>query len=337
MRQVQIHKGNPTLADVHTNRALTDVSEAYYVDESMFLGSSAFPLVPVDKQSNFFYKWPAGEFFRDAARVRAPGTEVIRDGATPSTTSYQCLTYEFGDDIPYEVEAEQDNPLNIRRTKTRRIMQVLLIRRERIFATNFMGTSKWTTDITGASTASTNQVIQWDRSGSTPIDDIEDAKELIHTRSYGACPANTLVLGYQTKKKLKTNAQILDRLKYGQTPGGIAMITDSDLAQVFGVDRILTAGAVYNSANKGATATPAFVTGKVALLCHSAPNPGIDVPSAGMCFVNRNQFAGANGLGALIQEMDIPEKRKINIDGFINFDMKLTAPDLGVFFTTIVQ
>jgi len=333
-----IRKYNPTVADVHTNRQLTDLSEAYYQDESSLLASSVFPIVPVDRQSNFFYVWNRGDFFRDDAQLRAPGTEVHRGGARLSTTTYNCATYDYGDSIPDEVESEADDPLRPRQTATRRVLQVLLIRRERIFCQNFLATGKWTTDITGvASSPASGQVLQWDVSGSTPIDDVNAGRRAIKLAT-GFEP-NTLVLGYDTRLALDTNAQITDRLKYGQTPGNIVTVNDSDLAQVFKVQRVITAGAIYASSNENSagTYTMSFIAGKVALLCYAAPAPGIDTPSAGYCFVNRNQFVGANSLGAVIKEMRNDPKYRTDIDGFINFDMKKTSADLGYFFNSIVS
>lgn len=333
-----IRKYNPTVSDVHTNRQLTDLSEAYYQDEAQYLASSAFPIVPVDRQSNFFKVWNRGDFFRDDARVRTPATEVHRSGSRfESDKTFNCVTYDYGDYVADEVESEADAPIQPRRTATRRVMQVLLIRRERIFSQNYLAAGKWTTTIAGVSgTPASGQVLQWNDASSTPINDVNAGKRAIKIRT-GFEP-NTLILGYDVRLALETNPQIIDRLKYGQTPGSIVTVNDSDLAQAFKVNRILVAGAIYNTANENSAGTYSmdFITGKVALLCYSAPAPGIDTPSAGYCFVNRNQFVGANSMGAVIKEMRNDPKYRTDIDGFINFDQKLTSADMGYFFNTIV-
>lgn len=332
MRQVTVHKHLPTAADVHVNRPLTNMTEAYFQEESAYLASSCFPIVRVNKQSDSYWIWNRGDNFRDEARVRAPGTEVMRSGARLSTDTYNCLIYEFGDDIPDEVRANSD--LNLEPNKARRIIQTLLIRRERIFASNFLATSKWTTDITGASVSpATNEVLEWNNASSTPIDDVLEGKEVI-LKNTGLEP-NTLVLTYDVARTLKTNAQVLARLTGGQTPGGPAIVSNMDLAKVFEVDRILVSKAVYNSALEGATASMGFIATKKALLCYSNPNPTIDSASAGMTFVwtgvpNMNDF----GVQINMQRENL--KYRDVMDGFMNFDQKKTSADLGYFFNEII-
>lgn len=336
MIDIIVRKSLPTVSDVHVDRPLTNMSEAYFQDLSMGLASTCFPVVPVTNQSNKYFTWNKADNFRDEAQVRAPGTEVPRSGATPSTDSYNCLIYQWGDDIAYEVAANSDPGLNLDQTKTRRVIQTLLRRRERIFAANFLATSKWATDITGVSgSPSSGQVKQWNDAASTPIDDVLAGKTTI-LKNTGQEP-NTLVLGYQVRQKLATNAQVLARITGGQTPNGPAKVSDQQLADLFEVDRILVSKGVYNSAVEGASASMDFIAGKVALLCYSEPSPSIDTASAGMTFV---WTGGGNAFwsdyGVRIETMEEPLKRKRNIDGFMNFDQKLTASDLGCFWTSII-
>ncbi len=332
MRNITVHKHLPTAADVHVNRPLTNMSEAYFQEESAYLASSCFPIIRVNKQSDSYWIWNRGDNFRDEARVRAPGTEVMRSGARLSTDTYNALIYEFGDDIPDEVRANSD--LSLEPNKARRIIQTLLIRRERIFASNFLATSKWTTDITGASVSpQTNEVLEWNNASSTPIDDVLTGKEVV-LKNTGLEP-NTLVLTYDVARKLKTNAQVLARLTGGQTPGGPAIVSNADLAKVFEVDRILVSKAVYNSALEGATASMGFIATKKALLCYSNPNPTIDSASAGMTFVWTG-VPSMNDFGVQINMQRENLKYRDVMDGFMNFDQKKTSADLGYFFNEII-
>lgn len=334
MGNIQVHKHLPTVADVHVDRPLTNMSEAYFQEESVYLASSCFPIVRVNNQSDKYWIWNRGDNFRDEARVRAPGTEVSRSGARLSTDTYNCLVYEFGDDIADEVAANTDPGVNLEGNKARRIIQTLLIRRERIFAANFLATGKWTTDIDGASVSpQTAEVLEWNNASSTPIDDVNAGKQTI-LQATGKEP-NTLVLTYDVRLKLDTNAQILARITGGQTPGGPAMVSDADLARVFGVNRILVSKAVYNSAKEGATASMSFIASKKALLCYAEPNPTLDSASAGMTFV----WTGApnmNSFGVQINRQRDSLKYRDVMDGFMNFDQKKTSADLGYFFNDII-
>ncbi len=334
MSDVRIYKSLPTAGDVHNNQPLTNMSEAFMQNPSGFIASQAFPTIPVQNQSDTYYKWTRADFNRDEARVRAAGTRPQGGGARLTTGSYSALVYEWSTPIPDEVRGNTDPGINLDQTGTNYVMQTLLIKRERIFATNFLATSKWTTDITGVSgSPSTGQVKQWNDSASTPVKDVEAGKMAILLAT-GKKP-NTLILGAQVRSTLNYNADILGRVNYGQTPGGPAMVSDQTLATVFGVDRILTSEAIYNSAAEGGTETNAFIAGKVALLCYSEPNPGLMTASAGYVF-GWTGFPGASGAGTLIRTQRDDLAFTDIVVGFSSFDMKLTAADLGYFFTAIV-
>lgn len=331
---VQVYKTIPAMGDVHNNVPLTMFSEAYQQGDSAFIASRAFPTVPVTKQSDIYYIWSRKDFNRDEARKRAPGTPVQRGGQGLSTGSYSCDVWEWGSDIPDEVRANSDPGVNLDTAKTAYVMNVLNIKKEREFAGTFLGTSIWGTDITGvASGPSGSQVVQWNASASTPVADVEAGKMAVLLAT-GMKP-NTLVLGAQVRSKLNTNADIIARINYGQTPGGPAIVTDAALAKVFGVDRILVSEAIYNTAAEGATESNAFIAGKVALLCYSNPSPGLLSASAGMTFA-WSGFPGASAAGTLIRTQRDDKAYTDLIDGFMSFDQKVTAAALGYFFTAII-
>lgn len=332
-RAVRIHKNLPTAQQVHTDAILTDFSVGYMQDQVATLAASVFPTVPVAFQTNKYYVWPKADFFRDEARKRAPGTPVARGGPRLSTDNYYCDVYEWGTTIPDEVRANADNSLSLDQAKTNYVMQILAIRRERDFCSTFMTTGVWGLDITGASTASTNQVVQWDRSGSTPIDDILSARQTILLAT-GKRP-NTLVLGPIAYTKLLTNAQLIARTVNGAIPGQAADVSDADLARLFRVDRVIVAEGIYNTANEGATASMSFICGKTALLCYVDPNPGQNSLTAGATFTWTGMPGGAGG--TMIEKWYDRSIKSDCIDGFANWSMKVVASDCGVFFNTIVQ
>lgn len=331
---VRIYKNLPTAQQVHVDAILTDFSVAYMQDQSALLASSVFPMIPVNHQTNKYYTWPKADFFRDEARKRAPLTPVARGGMRLSTDSYYCDVYEFGTQIADETRGNADNQVSLDQAATNYVMQILAIKRERDFCSTYMTTSVWGLDITGASTASTNQVIQWDRATSTPIDDILSAQRTILLAT-GKRP-NTLVLGFDAYIKLLTNTQIVNRVINGQTPGQAADVSDADLARLLRVNRVIVAEGIYNTANEGATASMSFICGKVALLAYVEPNPGQQSLTAGATFV-WSGAPGASTAGTVVERRYDPEIKGDKIDGFGNWAMKVVAADAGVFFNTIVQ
>ena len=107
------------------------------------------------------------------------------------------------------------------------------------------------------------------------------------------------------------------------------------MAALFELDQIVVMEAVQNTANKGATDAHSFIgTGPDALLCYSAPSPGLMVPSAGYTF-SWTGFLGAsqNGMRMKRFRMDHLESDRIEIDQA--YDQKVVASELGYFFDDV--
>jgi len=331
---VKIHKYLPTENDVHVDSIMTDMSVAYLQDNAAGMASSAFPLKPVLHQTDKYFTWPKADWFRDEAKKRAPGTPVQRGGKRLSTDNYYCDVYEWGDTIPREVRGNADSQLDLDMAATNYVMQILSIKRERDFATNFLGTGIWGTDMTGtASTVSSTQFVQWNSSSSIPIDDVLQGQRTILLNT--GKKANTLILGYDAFVKLKTNAQLIARTVSGQTPGQAAEVTTSDMARLFNVERVIVSESVYNTAKEGQTASMSFIAGKVALLCYVDPSPSLNSVTAGATFV-WSGMANGSSMGTLIEKWWDQPSRSDFVDGFANWAMKVVAADCGYFFTSVV-
>jgi hypothetical protein len=202
------------------------------------------------------------------------------------------------------------------------------------WVSTFFATGLWTYEYDGAAAASGTDLVYWNRSGSTPIEDVADAQIAIQAIT-GYRP-NVLVLGPYVYKDLKNNAEIIDRIKYsGMIP---ALATRNSLAALFEVDKILVAEGVVNSAAKGATEDTDFIAGKHALLAYAAPSPGIKQPTAGYTF----SWTGLEGSGKFGNRMVTIGMPWLGIgterqEGEMSFDCKLVSADLGAFFKDIVE
>jgi hypothetical protein len=107
------------------------------------------------------------------------------------------------------------------------------------------------------------------------------------------------------------------------------------MARLFDVDRVLVAKAVKATNNEGGTGAYAFTHGKHALLCYSAPSPGLLQPSAGYVM----SWTGVSaGLGATIgsSRLRMDSLRADRIEAEVAFDMKVIATDLGYFWNGVV-
>jgi len=330
----------PTSADVHVDSALTNISVAYIQNMASFISTRAFPNVPVMKQSDQYFVFNRGDMNRDEARVRAPGTESAGGGfKLDNTPTYFCKPISWHQDVDLQTLANADAALDLEDAAARYVMQKLLIKRERDFASNYMATSVWDTDITGVDSSPTSvQTIRWDadNASSDPIVDVQTGKETILGNT-GFEP-NTLILGYKVFSELKNHPDIIDRIKYS---GGVgnespALADERTLAQVFGVERVLVSKAVYNSAAEGLTESSGFVVGNDAMLCYSAPSPGIMTPTAGYTFSWRGYLNQTNDFGIATKRFEMPHLESNRIEGAMAYDQKVVSSEMGYFWDAIV-
>jgi hypothetical protein len=233
------------------------------------------------------------------------------------------------------VRANTDSPLNPDRDATVYVAGKMLLKREKVFMQNYFTTGKWTTDIGGVAAAPSGvQTIQWsDYTSSDPLVDIRAQMTLIQ-QSTGFRP-NKLTVGQLVMDKLIDHPDIIDRVKYGQTPGKPAMVNQQTIAAILGLDEIIIGAAIENTAKEGQTAVHSFLSGKGALLTYTPPNPGLQIPSAGYTFTWTGMYGGEAGSGR-ISKFRMEQLKSDRVEGEIAFDARLVAADLGCFFNNII-
>lgn len=317
---------------LHYDAPLTDLSVAYIQDQDRFIARKVFPEVPVEKQSDLYYTWDKDDFLRDEAKERAPGTEAAVTEAQATTDPYFCKEYALARDLPWQRIDNADKALNYEKNAVEQVTNKLLIRQDALWASKYFGTGKWGTDTVGAASApSAGQVLQWSKSGSTPIKDIDTAKTSVDSQT-GFTP-NTLVITPAVLAVLKNHAEILERIKYTER----AIITEELLASVFDIPRVLVARGISTTSKKGAaSATRGYILSDGALLCYAAPNPGIDTPSAGYTFAWTDAERGAGDGGVGFRRFAIEPRKVDRVEGELTFDQRVIGADLGVFFSSII-
>jgi hypothetical protein len=328
----------PTFSDVHISAALTNISVAYYQDQDAYIADKVFPMVPVLHQTDQYFVWSKDDFFRDEAQARADATESAGSGFNLKTQSYSAQVYALHKDIGPQVRANCDPAIDIDVVTTKTLMQKLMIRRDRIFAQDFLTTTLWSQDVTGTAggTPGSTTPAYWnDDANGDPFTDISTWQTYI-LQNTGYEP-NRLVIAYPVYQALRKHPLVIDRIKYTSQPDA-KDVTAQMLADMFDVDECIVSRAVYNSAAEGLTGSYSFVIGKVALLCYAADEPGLMVPSAGYIF-GWQGFTGLNNLG--IRTNQIPMNwlgmGMVRDECEMAFDMDIVGKDLGVFFSGIVQ
>lgn len=324
---------NPTPTDLHVvNAPLTNLSVAWMQADTNFIATKVFPIVPVAQQSNRYYKYDRSEWNRAEAKLRAPGAESAGAGWTLSSDTYLADVWAIHKDNSAQDYANADSAFNLDQEAAQFCTTQMLLRQDLQFLSKYFTTGIWTTDQTGVSGApGANQFRQWnDATNSTPIVDIRKQVTNIALRTGGFKP-NTLILGPEVYQTLLDNPSIISRIQYTQS----GFLTEDLLARAFGVDRVLVAWGVQNTAAEGATESTAFLYGKSALLVYTPPNPGIRTPAAGYTFAWTG-YLGASAMGTSISKFDLVRNKATRIEGESAFDMKVVDAAAGVFFTSAI-
>lgn len=316
----------PPLSQVHIDRALTNISVAYAQDTNEFIHRRVFPLVNVPNKSNNYFIFTKSFWLRTEAKKRAPSTESAGSGFNLETGSFDCDRYAVHQDLDDMIVANQDDPLDLRRSATLYVTYQILLQMELDWQSKFFAASTWTGSTTGADiTPGTT----WDDAASTPIEDIKAQKISIQEKT-GRTP-NKLVLGPEVWNKLSDHPDLVDRIKHTQR----GVLTKELAAQLFEVEEVLVPIATRNTAGENATATMDFVYGKNALLVYAAPAPGLMTPSGGYVF-NWTGYLGAAAGGVQVSRFRVDTLKSDRIEGEAAYAMKVVAADVGAFFSSAV-
>jgi hypothetical protein len=330
---------NPTQSDLHVNVPLTNVSVAYMQDKATFIADKVFPRVPVQKQSDLYWKYSKSDWRRTDAQKRAPGTESAGVGWKVDTGQYFAEVWAVHKDIDDQVRANADSNWRLDSDATQFVTNQLLLRRDLDWNAKFFGTGLWGTDLTGVASAPTaGQFLQWDNAASDPI--VQFANLQTNFVLQSGRKANTLVLGANTIIALKNHPDIIDRIKYTQK----GVVTTDLLASLFDVEKILVSYATVtdvaelNDAKaQDAAATYRFMSNsKSALLCYTPSSPSLMTPAAGYTFTWNGYLAG-NAYGIRMKNFRMEWIEADRIEGEMTYDMRVIAKDMGIFLASAVS
>jgi hypothetical protein len=330
---------NPTQSDLHVNAPLTNISVAYIQSEDTYIADKVFPRVPVQKQSDLYWKYHKSEWRRQDVERRAPSTETPGVGWNVTTDQYFCHVYGIHKDIDDQLRANADSPFNLDRDATKFITNQLLLKRDQDWVRTYFQAGVWDTEVEGkASSPSSGEFLQWNEDGSDPIGDVTEA--VIALRELTGYAPNKLVLAPRVLHALRHHPDILERIKYTQR----GIVTEDLLASLFGVSQILVSWATEVVGNPPRTQDPnvlddnaeyQFITSNNALLVYSNPSPSLMTPSGGYIFTWNGYVAG-NDRGIRVKRFRQEAIASDRIEAEMTYDMKVVAPDVGYFFADAV-
>lgn len=314
----------PTNSQVHTNKPLTNISVAFMQDANEYVADKVFPRVPVSKKSDSYFIYDKEAFARAIAAPRSGATESAGGGYKIGTGSYNCLQKSFHKDVPSDIAANTDAPLDAYRDATEFVTRAMLLKKEEDFAAAYFTSTPWT----AGNTATLSGTSQWSHTSSDPINAIKAAIRTVQK----AClvKPNVMVVGPEVFDKLAEHPDLVDRYKYTNAK----TLTAEMLASLFGIEKLLVGEGVKATNVEGQATTTGYIFGKHCLLAYAAPRPSLLMPSAGYNFTWN---AYGNGFGARIRRYPMIHLNDAErIEGDMAYDTKVVCPDAGYFFTDAV-
>jgi hypothetical protein len=289
----------------------------YQNDDAGYAADEVFPEIPVDKQSD---KYPiyGQENFRADDDLRAPGGESDEMRWSLSTDQYYCDGHAKSMVIPDEWRENEDAVLDVDVDTTTMLTDQIFLRRE-VDAYNQVSAGLTGVDLAGS---------KWDNDANDPIKVVDAAKETI--RKATGMKANRLLLPEPVYRGIRNNALVKARIS-GAPTFDASLITQQQLATVFGVEKVVLASAVYATSKEGQTQTNDYIWGKNAMLFYKPPSPGKRAVSLGYRMTwNKGR------LGALVYRFRLDSRHSDKIEVMRYYAQKIVAAGAGVCWNNVI-
>jgi len=309
--------GLSTGRDLHVDTFLSEIA-INYRPEGMIADMIA-PVVSVAKETNYYPVFNRGETFAIEDTSRSRMTEAKRVTRSVSTAAYACKNYALAYDVPIEDRANMDAALQFELDAgAARYLETKLMLDWDRRVTNLIGSASnvSTGFLTGSSWVGATQ--------GDPVSMIWKVMEQVQSQT--AQKPNSLLFGWQAWNLFRRNVNARNYV-LGLNNGGGA-VTREATRNAFEVDRLVVAGAFYNTANE---AQPASLTSNVlkdAVLAYYAPlAPSRETPS----FMYSFRWT-APELGTPLAVIRHPYDTRKKIDGIemqYYQDEKITGSEYG--------
>lgn len=238
-----------------------------------FIGFEVLPLFDTALQTANFSKVPVEAWLEDGDTKRAAGGGYNRGEWEFTQDNYATQEYGAEELIDDRERAIYRYTIDFERVATWRALWRVLLGHEKRTAAAIFNTTTWTP------TSVTNE---WNTQNATPVDDVIALLERIEL----ACgkEANRMVMSKTVFRNLQTCPQIIDRIKYSGLDDP-KQISVKALEALFQVEKILIAGGIRNTANKGQTASLSRIWDDEYVWAGVVdPSPDLRLPRVGLTF-----------------------------------------------------
>ena len=298
--------------------ALTNVSVAF--KSPNYKIEEILPRVPVSKTTAKYYVFDK-ENLRITETARAGKTVSNEVTYTVSTGTYTMIRHSNHGLIDQE---DRDNAAGTALSPDADMTEVLT---EKMLARMEYEGERLifdTVDYATGNKAAITGTAKWDVGTiADPIGQIESASLTI-LKKIGRRP-NTLVLGAEVWKAIKTSNAVRDNIKYT----GFGVPTEEIVAKMFDIDKVVRAEGTYNSVVEGQTDSLLFLWGKRAALLYVSPTPALKSPTFGYIF--------SHPRGRYVTSWYDPDRDATKIEVNDMFQVKKVDNTAGFLFDGVVS
>lgn len=246
------------------DKLLTNVSNG--LKPEGLVGELVLPELQVQQSSGKLAKYGTSHLRIEHSAVGGRGAYRRVEAMVRDSNSYLIKGHGLEGLVTPDDYRNYDQPFKPESEETEGITSMLLLEKEKALADSLSSTSVLTqnTTLSGITQLS-------DYANSAALSVFKTARLAIRN-GCGAIP-NVAIMDWQVADVLRYHPELLDSLGFKYTkPGGLA---DDDLAKAMGVQKLMIANAMYESANEGQTSSLAPVWGKHIILavCPDKPAP----------------------------------------------------------------
>ena len=323
------------------NMYLTNMSIAYLQKpENVAKGLKLFPRVPVATATGHYYKYDKATLARDDVKRKPAFGRVEPSVMGNDEETYSCKVDQVTMGIDQiaalnYTRAGVTGAIDPRKSITIAATEKMNTHLDVMFSKAFFKAGVWQNELEGVTaTPSGKQFYQFDNDNADPIQLFDSL--CVEIQREGRRKPNKLALGVDTFTALKSNAMILERVKFGGSTLNPATVNERALAELFGLNEVVVLDSSYNTAPLGAEPTMEFICDtKGALLLYAPDTPHIDEPSAGYTFSwdplgNGQQVVFSHYLGENGTHSEF-------VEGICAYDMKKTGDDMAVYLKNCVS
>ena len=250
-------------------------------DRNGYVASKVFPVIDVASQAGVYGIIPVEQLLQQRVTKRAPGSGYSRGSFTFSTATYACEEHGAEEPVDDRQARMYREYFDAEQVSTLRAFSSVLRNAEQRVADAVFNATTWN----GAS-LTTGITNEWDDVvNAVPITDVDAAVKKVWDNS--GLWANALIVNQKVFRNLRRCAQVIDAIESAGAgdPSKQSDITADMLAQVFGLDYVIVAGATRNSAKEGQTFSASQIwSDEYAMICRVATSADMAEPCIGRMF-----------------------------------------------------